>query len=102
MSYQNYDNFQNQHGSQEQPVPNQAAPQPDSLMPGQQPDSSPAQYQGAPPGEMGAPQQGGDAKTTLWYVSVFCSRYTRDYYESYTAYCSLLARHVPDLIEYRS
>ena len=71
MSFQNYDSFQNQQGQQEAggagPGPQQ---QQDSSMGGQIPENTVQQFQ---PGSAGDPssagsQQGGDAKTTLWYV----------------------------------
>jgi hypothetical protein len=74
MSFQNFDSFQNQHtpgdGSAGAGAPNAA----DATMSGQG-DPSAASFQGqnAPEGS-GAqvPQQGGDGKTTLWYVAEPC------------------------------
>jgi len=71
MSFQqNYDSFPNQHGGQDSgaPGPGSAPPQ-DAQMGGQPSDNSPGPFQGGPggePGSAGGPQQGGDAKTTLW------------------------------------
>ena len=71
MSFPNYDSF-NQAGQQDASGAGPAAPpQQDSAMGGQVPDSSQGQFQagnGGDPGSAGGQQQGGDAKTTLWYV----------------------------------
>ncbi len=70
MSFQNYD-FQNQPGQQEGAAVGPGAPAPqDQAMGGQMPDTGGQQFQGGnggDPGAAGGPQ-GGDAKTTLWYV----------------------------------
>lgn len=71
MSFQNYDSFQNQPGQQEA---GSAGPggqqQQDTAMGGPMPENAGQQFQGGnggDPGSAGGPQ-GGDAKTTLWYV----------------------------------
>ncbi|KAI9729327.1 MAG: hypothetical protein M1834_006998 [Cirrosporium novae-zelandiae] len=74
MSFQNYDSFQNQH-----PGPEAAAATPGAAPPQENPMAAqpgsdaitPAPFQGSSAGEPGSaggpgPQQGGDAKTTLW------------------------------------
>lgn len=66
MSFQNYE-FQNQ---QDGSTPAGAPPSADTNMTGQA-DPSPAPFAGGTPGEPSAapgPQQGGEGKTTLWYV----------------------------------
>ncbi len=74
MSFQNYDSFNNQQGQQEAGGPGPGAPQQqDTPMVGQHPDNSQAQFQAGNPGDPGAaggPQQGGEAKTTLWYANL--------------------------------
>ena len=71
MSFPNYDSFQNQQGQQDAGGAGPGAPQQqDPTMGGQLPDNSQAaSFQGGnggDPGSAGGPQQGGDAKTTLW------------------------------------
>lgn len=70
MSFQ-YDSFQNQQGQQDGSGARPGAPQEqDVALGGQMPDNSAAQFQGGnggDPGSAGGQQQGGDAKTTLWY-----------------------------------
>lgn len=70
MSFQ-YDSFQNQQGQQDGSGARPGPPQEqDAAMGGQMPDNSAAQFQGGnggDPGSAGGQQQGGDAKTTLWY-----------------------------------
>lgn len=71
--FPNYD-FQNQAGGPEEagaggPMPNQQQQQPPM---GQPTDTSPGAFQAGgngEPGSAGGPQQGGDAKTTLWWVT---------------------------------
>lgn len=71
MSFQNYENFSNQQGQQDAGAAGPGVPQQqDVTMVGQMPDNPAAQYQtgnGGDLGSAGGPQQGGDAKTTLWY-----------------------------------
>ena len=72
MSFQNYD-FQNQQGQQEGAGAGPGVPaQQEQAMGGQMPmpDTAGQQFQGGNGGEPGPAggQQGGDAKTTLWYV----------------------------------
>lgn len=71
MSFQNYDSFQNQPGQQEAGSAGPGGQQPqDTAMGGQMPENAGQQFQGGnggDPGSAGGPQ-GGDAKTTLWYV----------------------------------
>lgn len=71
MSFQNFEPFQNQHQAGETPAAQTGAPAPtDNGLPGQA-DPSPAPFQGPPSGENSAApsqQQGGEGKTTLWYV----------------------------------
>ena len=71
MSFQNFDTFQNQHGAADGAANPTGAPAPaDSTMTGQ-PDPSPAPFQAPATGEApatAANQQGGEGKTTLWYV----------------------------------
>lgn len=71
MSFQNYENFPNQQGQQDAGAAGSGAPQQqDVTMAGQMPDNSAGQFQGGNGGDLGSvggPQQGGDAKTTLWY-----------------------------------
>lgn len=66
-----YDSFQNQPGQQDGSGARPGAPQEqDAAMGGQMPDNAAAQFQGGnggDPGSAGGQQQGGDAKTTLWY-----------------------------------
>ncbi|KAI9871568.1 MAG: hypothetical protein M1830_002736 [Pleopsidium flavum] len=70
MSFQNYESFNNQQGQQEAGGAGPGAPQQqDTPMVGQHPDNSQAQFQAGNPGDpgvAGGPQQGGEAKTTLW------------------------------------
>ncbi len=72
MSFQNYDSFNNQQVQQEAGGPGPGAPQQqDAPMVGQHPDNPQAQFQPGNPGDpsaAGGPQQGGEAKTTLWYA----------------------------------
>lgn len=72
MSFQNYDSFNNQQGQQDAGGAGPGAPQQqDTAMVGQHPDNSQAQFQAGnsgDPGAAGGPQQGGEAKTTLWYA----------------------------------
>lgn len=73
MSFQNFETFQNQHGAADSAAAGTGAPATaDSAMAGQS-DPSPAPFQGPASGEAssGSAQQGGDAKTTLWYVIEF-------------------------------
>lgn len=78
MSFQTYDSFQAQQG---QPDAGGAGPgvpqQQDSAMGGQNPDNSPAGFQGGNVGEPGSAggQPGGDAKTTLWYVGILAESF---------------------------
>lgn len=71
MSFQNYENFSNQQGQQDAGAAGSGAPQQqDITMVGQMPDNPAAQFQAGNGGDLGSaggPQQGGDAKTTLWY-----------------------------------
>jgi hypothetical protein len=70
MSFQNFDSFQNQHQPADAAAAGGAPPTADTNMTGQG-DPSPAPFQGGTPGEPSAgqvSQQGGDGKTTLWYV----------------------------------
>ena len=71
MSFQNYENFPNQQGPQDGGPGGSGAPQQqDVTMVGQMPDNAAAQFQAGNGGDLGSaggPQQGGDAKTTLWY-----------------------------------
>lgn len=71
MSFQNFDTFQNQHAAADSAAAAAGgAPPPDTTMTGQT-DPTPAPFQGPPSGEPSAPAgaaQGGEAKTTLWYV----------------------------------
>ena len=73
MSFDNYGAFQNQQGQQEAGGAGPGAPQQqDASMGGQMSDNPAAQFQGgngADPGSAGGQQPGGDAKTTLWYVT---------------------------------
>lgn len=71
MSFQNFETFQNQPGQQDASGAGPGGPQQqDSAMGGQMPDSAGQQFQGGNGGDPGSAggQQGGDAKTTLWYV----------------------------------
>lgn len=72
MSFPNYDSFNNQQGQQEPGGAGPGAPQQqDTPMVGQHPDNAQGQFQPGNPGDPGAaggPQQGGEAKTTLWYA----------------------------------
>ena len=71
MSFPNYDAFQNQQGQPDAGGAGPGAPQQqDQTMSGQMQNDSPAPFQGGnvgEPGSAGGQQQGGDAKTTLWY-----------------------------------
>lgn len=77
MSFQNYENFPNQQGQQDAGAAGSGAPQQqDVTMVGQMPDNPAAQFQAGNGGDLGSaggPQQGGDAKTTLWYEAFFLS-----------------------------
>ena len=78
MSFQNYDSFQAQQGQPDAGGAGPGAPQQqDSAMGGQNPDNSPAGFQGGNVGEPGSTggQPGGDAKTTLWYVKILVEVY---------------------------
>ena len=66
MSFQNYDSFQPQQGQNDAAGAGPTAPQQQDANMGQNSDSSPTGFVGEP-GAVGG-QQGGDAKTTLWYV----------------------------------
>lgn len=71
MSFQNYEPFQNQQGQQDAGGAGLGAPPPqDSAMGGQMPENAGQQFQGGNGGDPGSAgsQQGGDTKTTLWYV----------------------------------
>lgn len=78
MSFQNFgDSFQGQQNPEEAGAPGAAGAQPQQQQMGQpmgQPmDAQPGQFQGAQggaPGSAPPQQQGGDAKTTLWYVAI--------------------------------
>lgn len=71
MSFQNYENFPGQPGQQDAgTVGPGVSQQQDTTMGGQMPDNSATQFPGGNGGDLGAAgvqQQGGDAKTTLWY-----------------------------------
>lgn len=71
MSFQNYDTF-NQAGQPDASGGGPAAPaQQDPAMGSQVAENAPGQFpagNGGDPGSAGGQQQGGDAKTTLWYV----------------------------------
>ena len=71
MSFQNYENFPNQQGQQDAGGAGPGLPQQqDTPMGGQMPDNPAGQFQAGNGGDLGAAgvqQQGGDAKTTLWY-----------------------------------
>lgn len=70
MSFQNFDTFQNQHGAADGAANPAGAPAPaDATMTGQ-PDPSPAPFQAPAAGDAAAAaNQGGEGKTTLWYVA---------------------------------
>ena len=71
MSFQNYDSFQNQQGQQDTGGAGLGGPpQQDPAMGGQMPENAGQQFQGGNGGDPGSAgsQQGGDTKTTLWYV----------------------------------
>lgn len=71
MSFQNYDTF-NQAGQPDASGGGPAAPaQQDPALAPQVSENAPGQFpagNGGDPGSAGGQQQGGDAKTTLWYV----------------------------------
>ena len=70
MSFQNFETFQNQHLSADAVAATGAPAPADTTMTGQA-DPTSAPYQGPTPGEpstVQVPQQGGEGKTTLWYV----------------------------------
>lgn len=73
MSFQNYENFPSQQPGQEGVAqgPGSGPPQQqEGQMSGQMPGSTGGQFEGAsatqPPSAGGQPQEGGEAKTTLW------------------------------------
>ena len=71
MSFQNYEFSPTQAGQQEAGGTGPGVPQQqDTTMGGQIPENAGQQYQGGSGGDPGSAggQQGGDAKTTLWYV----------------------------------
>lgn len=71
MSFQNFDTFQNQHAAADSAAAAGAVPPTDTSMTGQT-DPTPAPFQGPTSGEpsaAGGAPQGGEAKTTLWYVA---------------------------------
>ena len=101
MSFQNYDSFQPQQGQNDAAGAGPAgagptAPQQQDANMGQNSDSSPTGFIGEP-GAAGG-QQGGDAKTTLWYVrhrSLHCN-YLSQYYRIILilyAICNILLVH---------
>ena len=71
MSFPNYEPFQNQQGQQDASNVGLGGPsQQESTMGGQMPENAGQQFQGGNGGDPGSAgsQQGGDTKTTLWYV----------------------------------
>ncbi len=67
-----YETFQNQQAQQDGSGARPGPPaEQDTPMGGQMPDNAAAQYQGGNGGDpvsAGGQREGGDAKTTLWYV----------------------------------
>ena len=71
MSFQNYDQFQAPHGADETGASGAAPPQQQQPQLGQQIEGPPGQF--GQPGlgsPSGGPPQGGESKTTLWYVFI--------------------------------
>ena len=71
MSFPNYEPFQNQQGQQDASSVGLGGPQQqENAMGGQIPENAGQQFQGGNGGDPGSAgsQQGGDTKTTLWYV----------------------------------
>lgn len=70
MSFQNFD-FQNQHPAADAAAAAPGAPAPaDAAMAGQDPTTAPFQGPAGEPTAAPVPQQGSEAKTTLWYVQM--------------------------------
>ena len=72
MSFQNYDNFPQQGQQGDGGAGPGGPPQQDQTMGGQMPPNPAGGFQGGnggDPGSAGGQPQGGDAKTTLWYVA---------------------------------
>ena len=81
MSFENYQNFPSQQGGQDGGAGPGVPPQQDQQMGGQMPDTG-AQYPGGEPMSAGAPPQGADDKTTLWYdTSIMVSSTAFPFYD---------------------
>ena len=77
MSFPNYEYAQGQPGPDDAAAQGATAAQQQQPPHGQQAGSSPAPFQAGGSGDPGSAvgplqQQGGDAKTTLWYVTSMC------------------------------